>query len=165
MTSGGFPYRVNRGLILHEIKIGQGTKADGTHVGRRKMLQGAAKRCRGLLSKWSTLRRALHPRCHGMSRARAVQLADVHRNFSRAPNTPPTTPHSPATVSCGRDDMTVNGEVKPQAIDRDVLRRGLVTSSTKLRIESLGRLEYQVTDECRCIWNIMIVPALIGINI
>ncbi|KAJ4359251.1 translational activator of GCN4 [Ascochyta clinopodiicola] len=43
--------------------------------------------------------------------------------------------------------MTVNGEVKPQAIDRDVLRRGLVTSSTKLRIESLGRLEHQVADE------------------
>lgn len=45
--------------------------------------------------------------------------------------------------------MAVNGEVKPQAIDRDVLRRGLVTSSTKLRIESLGRLEHQVADECR----------------
>ncbi|KZM25341.1 translational activator of GCN4 [Ascochyta rabiei] len=43
--------------------------------------------------------------------------------------------------------MTVNGEVKSQAIDRDVLRRGLVTSSTKLRIESLGRLEHQVADE------------------
>lgn len=46
--------------------------------------------------------------------------------------------------------MAVNGEVKPQAIDRDVLRRGLVTSSTKLRIESLGRLEHQVADDCMC---------------
>ena len=45
--------------------------------------------------------------------------------------------------------MAVNGEVKSQTIDRDSVRRGLVTSSTKLRIESLGRLEHQVTDECR----------------
>lgn len=45
--------------------------------------------------------------------------------------------------------MAVNGEVKSQAIDRDVLRRGLVTSSTKLRVESLGRLEHTVADECR----------------
>ena len=45
--------------------------------------------------------------------------------------------------------MAVNGEVKSQTIDRDSVRRGLVTSSTKLRIESLGRLEHQVADECR----------------
>lgn len=38
-TSGGLPYRVNRGLILCEIKIGQGAEADGTHVGRRRVLQ------------------------------------------------------------------------------------------------------------------------------
>ena len=45
--------------------------------------------------------------------------------------------------------MAVNGEAKPQAIDRDTLRRGLVTSSTKLRIENLGRLEHQVADDGR----------------
>lgn len=38
-TSGGLPYGVYRGLILREIKIGQDAKADGTHVGRRKVLQ------------------------------------------------------------------------------------------------------------------------------
>jgi hypothetical protein len=66
-TSGGLPYRVNRGLILCEIKIGQSAKADGTHVGRHRGLLGAATGCRGLLSKWST-KRALHSRCHRMSR-------------------------------------------------------------------------------------------------
>ena len=45
--------------------------------------------------------------------------------------------------------MAVNGEVKSQTIDRDSVRRGLVTSSTKLRIESLGRLEHQVADDGR----------------
>ncbi|KAF9696538.1 hypothetical protein EKO04_005263 [Ascochyta lentis] len=68
-------------------------------------------------------------------------------NFSKSSNRPANTPHSPAAVPCGRDDMTVNGEVKRPAMDRDDLRRGLVTSSTKARIESLARLEHQVADE------------------
>lgn len=57
--------------------------------------------------------------------------------------------------------MAVNGEVKPQAIDRDVLRRGLVTSSTKQRVESLGRLEQQVADERRWHEGKLIDAALI----
>lgn len=62
--------------------------------------------------------------------------------------------------------MAVNGEANSQAIDRDVLRRGLVTSSTKLRIESLGRLEHQVADEGR--WphgEHFGAPALIAIRV
>ena len=61
--------------------------------------------------------------------------------------------------------MAVNGDVKPQAIDRDVLRRGLVTSSTKLRVESLGRLEQQVADECRWREDDLIDAALIAIHV
>jgi len=61
--------------------------------------------------------------------------------------------------------MAVNGDVKPQAIDRDVLRRGLVTSSTKLRVESLGRLEQQVADECRWHEDDLIDAALIAIHV
>lgn len=140
-------------MIFGEIKIGQGANADGTHVGRRRVVQGAAKRCRGLLSKWSS-RRAVHsmssqafyePSCisrAGRIRRRASELL-------RLQQTPRQPPRIAAAVLCGRDDMAVNGEAKPQAIDRDTLRRGLVTSSTKLRIENLGRLEHQVADDGR----------------
>ena len=48
-SSGGLPYRVNRGLIFCEIKIGQGASANRTHVGgtersrtRRRGCQRAA---------------------------------------------------------------------------------------------------------------------------
>lgn len=45
--------------------------------------------------------------------------------------------------------MAVDGAGNSQAIDRDELRRGLVTSSTKRRITELSGLQHQVEDDCK----------------
>jgi len=45
--------------------------------------------------------------------------------------------------------MAVDG-ASLQAIDRDELRRGLVTSSTKRRVYELASLEHQVAGDCEC---------------
>lgn len=44
--------------------------------------------------------------------------------------------------------MAVNGDARPQAMNREELRQKLITSSTKRRRAELSGLQHQVADDC-----------------
>lgn len=44
--------------------------------------------------------------------------------------------------------MAVNGDVESKVMEREELRQGLITSSTKRRITQLSSLQQRIADDC-----------------
>jgi hypothetical protein len=86
---------------------------------------------------------------HSASPAAAASI--ISTICTRRGSTPPT-PHlpDPLTLSCGCNDMAVNGDAALKAVKREELRHGLTTSSTKRRISELASVQHRIDDDCAC---------------